>query len=92
MAGRRTVGVPGEENRPEADPGVTHSIFNVPQALIPQNQFRRRIDSRGGGGWGGLENKVNSSFKHYYFIGYGRLDSILGSYSILGIVFPHNSS
>jgi hypothetical protein len=48
MAGRRTAGVPGKENRTGADPGVKHSIFNVPQASIPQNQFRSGIDSPGG--------------------------------------------
>jgi hypothetical protein len=44
-----------------------------------------------GGGDVGSENEINSSFKHYHFMEHGRVDSILGSYSIPGIDFSsHN--
>jgi hypothetical protein len=35
-----------------------------------------------GRGEGGPDNKVASSFQNKHFMGHGRLDSILGSYSV----------
>jgi hypothetical protein len=39
-------------------------------------------------GEGEPENEVDSSFKNYFFMGHGRLDFVLGSYSIPVIDFP----
>jgi hypothetical protein len=46
-----------------------------------------------GRGQGEPENEVDSCFKNYYFMGHGRLDFVLGSFSVPGIDFSsHNPS
>jgi hypothetical protein len=45
----------------------------------------------GGGGGGRGENEVYFSVKNQHFMGHGRLDSMLGSYSVPGIDFSSPS-